>query len=79
VDIINYDCLGGSLWRKKPLPPLQVKWSFPKKTDVAVMDFSKAFDEVDQQRLILKLKRMDIINKTSNWIGHGYHIDFKGW
>jgi hypothetical protein len=45
-------------------------------TDVAVMDFSKAFDKVDQQRLILKLKRMDIINKTSNWIGHGYHIDF---
>ena len=50
-----------------------------KQTDVAVMDFSKAFDKVDQQRLILKLKRMDIINKTSNWIGHGYHIDFKGW
>jgi hypothetical protein len=29
-----------------------------KQTDVAVMDFSKAFDKVDHQRLILKLKRM---------------------
>jgi hypothetical protein len=28
-----------------------------KQTDVAVMDFSKAFDKVDHQRLILKLKR----------------------
>ena len=33
------------------------------------MDFSKAFDKVDHQRLILKLKRMGINNKTSNWIG----------
>jgi hypothetical protein len=40
-----------------------------KQTDVAVMDFSKAFDKVDNQRLILKLKRMGINNKTSNWIG----------
>jgi hypothetical protein len=40
-----------------------------KQTDVAVMDFSKAFDKVDHQRLILKLKRMSINNKTSNWIG----------
>jgi hypothetical protein len=40
-----------------------------KQTDVAVMDFSKAFDKVDHQRLILKLKRMGINNKTSNWIG----------
>ena len=40
-----------------------------KQTDVAVMDFSKAFDKVDHQRLILKLKHMGINNKTSNWIG----------
>ena len=40
-----------------------------KQTDVAVMDISKAFDKVDHQRLILKLKRMGINNKTSNWIG----------
>ena len=40
-----------------------------KQTDVAVMDFSKTFDKVDHQRLILKLKRMGINNKTSNWIG----------
>jgi hypothetical protein len=40
-----------------------------KQTDVAVMDFSKALDKVDHQRLILKLKRMGINNKTSNWIG----------
>ena len=40
-----------------------------KQTDVAVMDFSKAFDKVDHQRLILKLKRMGKNNKTSNWIG----------
>jgi hypothetical protein len=40
-----------------------------KQTDVAVMDFSKAFDKVDHQRLNRKLKRMGINNKTSNWIG----------
>ena len=40
-----------------------------KQTDVAVMDLFKAFDKVDHQRLILKLKRMGINNKTSNWIG----------
>ena len=40
-----------------------------KQTDVAVIDFSKTFDKVDHQRLILKLKRMGINNKTSNWIG----------
>ena len=40
-----------------------------KQTDVAVMDFSKAFDKLDHQRLIHKLKRMGINNKTSNWIG----------
>ena len=40
-----------------------------KQTDVAVMDFSKTIDKVDHQRLILKLKRMGINNKTSNWIG----------
>jgi hypothetical protein len=50
-----------------------------KQTDVAVMDFSKAFDKVDHQSLILKLKCMGINNKTSNWIWHGYCIDFKGW
>jgi hypothetical protein len=40
-----------------------------KQIDVAVMDFSKAFDRKDHQRLILKLKRMGVNNKTSNWIG----------
>ena len=40
-----------------------------KQTDVAVMDFSKDFNKVDHQRLILKSKRMGINNKTSNWIG----------
>ena len=40
-----------------------------KQTDVAVVDFSKAFDKVDHQRLILKLKCMGINNKISNWIG----------
>jgi hypothetical protein len=35
-----------------------------KQTDVAVMDFSKAFDKVDHQRIILKLKRMGINNIT---------------
>jgi hypothetical protein len=35
-----------------------------KQTDVAVMDFSKAFDKVDHQSLILKLKCMGINNKT---------------
>ena len=40
-----------------------------KQIDVAVMDFSKAFDKMDHQRLILKLKRMGVNNKTSNWIG----------
>jgi hypothetical protein len=39
-----------------------------KQTVVAVMDFSKVFDKVDHRRLILKLKRMGINNKTSNWI-----------
>lgn len=39
-----------------------------KQTDVAVMDFSKAFDKVDHQRLLLKLKRLGINNKTVNWI-----------
>ncbi len=37
-------------------------------TDVAVMDFSKAFDKVDHLRLLLKLKRIGINNKTVNWI-----------
>ena len=39
-----------------------------KQTDVVVMDFSKAFDKVDHQRLILKLKRMGIDKKISNWV-----------
>ena len=39
-----------------------------KQTDVVVMHLSKAFDKVDHQRLILKLKRMGINNKTTNWI-----------
>ena len=45
-----------------------------KQTDVVVMDFSKAFDKVDHQRLILKLKRMGINNKTTNWIEVWFNI-----
>jgi hypothetical protein len=40
-----------------------------KQTDVAVMDFSEAFDKVDHQRLILKLKRMGINNAIKNYLG----------
>ena len=37
-------------------------------TDVIVMDFSKAFDKVDHQRLLLKLHRLGINNKVISWI-----------
>ena len=39
-------------------------------TDVIVMDFSKAFDKVDNQRLLLKLHRLGINNgeQVINWI-----------
>ena len=39
-----------------------------KQTDVAVMDFSKAFDKFDHQRLILKLKCIEVDNKTADWV-----------
>ena len=38
-------------------------------TDVIVMDFSKAFDKVDHQRLLLKLNRIGISSQIITWIG----------
>ena len=38
-------------------------------TDIIVMDFSKAFDKVDHQRLLLKLHRFGINNDVITWIG----------
>ena len=37
-------------------------------TDVLVMDFSKAFDKVSHQRLLLKLDHYGIRGKTKEWI-----------
>ena len=37
-------------------------------TDVIIMDFTKAFDKVPHQRLLLKLWRYGIRNKTHAWI-----------
>ena len=37
-------------------------------TDVAIMDFSKAFDKVSHQRLLLKLDHSVIRGKTNKWI-----------
>ena len=37
-------------------------------TDVIVMDFSKAFDKVDHQRLLLKLHRLGINSGVITWI-----------
>jgi hypothetical protein len=39
-----------------------------KQTDVLVMDFSKAFDKVGHQRLLLKLNYYGIQGNTNNWI-----------
>ena len=36
--------------------------------DVIVMDFSKAFDKVDHQRLLLKLHRLGINTGVITWI-----------
>ena len=38
-------------------------------TDIIVMDFSKAFDKVDHQRLLLKLHRLGINKDVITWIG----------
>ena len=38
-------------------------------TDIIVMDFSKAFDKVDHQRLLLKLHRLGINKDVIAWIG----------
>ena len=38
-------------------------------TDIIVMDFSKAFDKVDNQRLLLKLHRLGINKDVITWIG----------
>ena len=37
-------------------------------TDVAIMDFSKAFDKVGDQRLLLKLHHYGVRGKTNKWI-----------
>ena len=37
-------------------------------TDVIVMDFSKAFDKVSHQKLVWKLQRYGICNRTNAWI-----------
>ncbi len=37
-------------------------------TDVIIMDFSKAFDKVSHQKLVWKLNRYGICNKTNTWI-----------
>ena len=37
-------------------------------TDVAIMDFSKAFDKVGHQRLLLKLHHYGVRGKTNRWI-----------
>ena len=37
-------------------------------TDVIIMDFTKAFDKVPHQRLLLKMWRYGIRNKTHAWI-----------
>ena len=37
-------------------------------TDVLVMDFSKAFDKVEHQRLLLKLDHYGVRGKTNHWI-----------
>ena len=37
-------------------------------TDVAIMDFSKAFDKVGHQRLLLKLHHYGVRGKTNKWI-----------
>ena len=39
-----------------------------KQTDVIVMDFSKAFDKVPHNRLLLKLKYYGIRNNTLGWL-----------
>ena len=36
--------------------------------DVAIMDFSKAFDKVGHQRLLLQLDHYGIRGKTNKWI-----------
>ena len=36
--------------------------------DVAIMDFSKAFDKVGHQRLLLKLDHYGIRGKTNKWM-----------
>ena len=37
-------------------------------TDVLGMDFSKAFDKVEHQRLLLKLDHYGVRGKTNHWI-----------
>ena len=38
-------------------------------TDVIGMDFSKAFDQIDHSRLLLKLRRFGINTEVIRWIG----------
>ena len=39
-----------------------------KETDTIYLDFSKAFDKVDHQILLKKLKNMGITGKVHDWI-----------
>ena len=48
-------------------------------TDVIVMDFSKAFDKVDHQRLLLKLHRLGINTTMITWIKSFYREDHRMW
>ena len=48
-------------------------------TDVVLLDFSKAFDKVSHQHLILKLQYYGIRRSTLDWIFFFYPIDLNGW
>ena len=46
-------------------------------TDMAIKDFSKAFNAVPHKRLISKLQYYGIHGKTQNWIKNFFKIDLK--
>ena len=48
-------------------------------TDVIVMDFSKAFDKVDNQRLLLKLHRLGITQLSLHGLSPSYREDHRMW
>ena len=41
--------------------------------DVLYLDFSKAFDTVPHQRLLIKMKSLGVDSKTISWIGNWLH------